>query len=131
MKTVKIWPLSRGALLLGAAAPLAALFLTLSMLAGCAATAVPLSETFNGELEYLKVINDAGPAKDPSIIFLLMGQYLNANREAEGVAFFDSFLQTHGAALAPKQKSLYLAALGPLRASYARQVPLLSRIGWV
>lgn len=131
MNTAQIWPPSWGGLLPATAAHLAALLLILSLLGGCAATAEPPTKTFNGELEYLKVINDAGPAKDPSIIFLLMGQYLNANREAEGIAFFESFLQAHGAALAPKQKSLYLAALGLMRASHARQVPLLSRIGWV
>jgi len=87
--------------------------------------------TFHSELEYLKSINSAGPAGDPQIIFLLMAQYINANQQEEGIAFFASFLETYESRLPPPQKALYLAASGLLRASHANHVPLLKRIGWV
>jgi hypothetical protein len=72
-----------------------------------AAFADATPQTYRPELEYLKVVNSAGPAADPQIIFLLMGQYLNANRLLEGIDFFEAFLARHGAALQPGQKSLY------------------------
>ena len=41
------------------AAPLAALLLILSLIGGCAATAVPPTETFNGELEVVTAVGAA------------------------------------------------------------------------
>ena len=36
------------------------------------------------DLEYLKAVNQAAPPVDPQVLFLLMGQYANANLQAEG-----------------------------------------------
>lgn len=83
------------------------------------------------DLEYLKVINEAGPPSDPQLIFLLSAQYANANRHAEGIATFESLLRSFGARLQTLQKSLYLTALASLRAQHTNDVPLLRRIGWV
>jgi hypothetical protein len=38
------------------------------------------------DLEYLKAVNQAAPPVDPQVLFLLMGQYGNANLQAEGIA---------------------------------------------
>ena len=36
------------------------------------------------DLEYLKAVNQAAPPVDSQVLFLLMGQYANANLQAEG-----------------------------------------------
>jgi hypothetical protein len=43
------------------------------------------------DLEYLKAVNQAAPPADPQLLFLLMGQYANANLEAEGIEFLSAF----------------------------------------
>ena len=60
-----------------------------------------------------------------------MGQYANANRHHEGIEFFSTLLKEFEPRLSDHQKSLYLAALGLLRAGYASEVPFWKRIGWV
>src|SRR3984893_7529117 len=83
------------------------------------------------ELEYLKSVNSAAPPKDPQLLFLLMGAYANANQQAEGVEFFSAHLNEFGPRLSDPQKSLYLSAIGLLRAQHASSVSLLQRIGYV
>src|SRR5262249_36694774 len=83
------------------------------------------------ELEYLKVLNGAGPPRDPQILFLLMGQYANANLHRDGIEFFSTVMKEFEPRLSDSQKSLYLAAIGLLRAGYANEVSFFSRIGWV
>jgi hypothetical protein len=83
------------------------------------------------ELEYFKAVNRAGPPRDPQLLFLLMGQYTNANRHREGIDFFSSLLKQFEPQLSNQQKSLYLAAIGLLRAGYASEVMFWKRIGWV
>jgi glyoxylase-like metal-dependent hydrolase (beta-lactamase superfamily II) len=83
------------------------------------------------ELEYLEAVNRAGPPQDPQLLFLLMGQYANANLHAEGAEEISSLLRQFDAQLSDEQKALYLSAIGALRAGHADRVPFLSRIGWV
>src|SRR5262245_31481068 len=83
------------------------------------------------DLEYLKAVNQAAPPQDPQLLFLLMGQYANANMQAEGVEFFSQRLNEFDARLTDVQRALYLSAIGLLRAQHADGVPLLRRIGWV
>src|SRR5215475_1654708 len=83
------------------------------------------------ELEYFKAVNRAGPPRDPELLFLLMGQYANANRHREGIEFFSSLLKDFEPRLSDRQRSLYLAAIGLLRAGYAEEVSFWKRIGWV
>jgi hypothetical protein len=79
-------------------------------------TAAP---TGRPELDYLKAINRAGPPQDPQMLFLLMGQYANANRHGEGAEFLSARLEEFGPKLSPIQKSLYLTAIAALRAGHA------------
>src|SRR4029077_14005540 len=83
------------------------------------------------ELEYFKAINSVAPPQDPQILFLLMGQYSNANLQNDGVEFFSARLKEFGPRLTDAQKALYLSAIGLLRAQHASQVSLLHRISYV
>ena len=83
------------------------------------------------ELEYLKAVNGAAPPEDPQLLFLLMGAYANANQQAEGAEFLTARLHEFGPRLTDAQKSLYLSAIGLLRAQHASSVSLLHRIGYV
>src|SRR5262245_41825156 len=68
------------------------------------------------DLEYLKAVNQAAPPQDPQLLFLLMGQYANANMQAEGVEFLSARLREFDPRLNDTQKALYLSAIGLLRA---------------
>jgi len=83
------------------------------------------------ELEYLEAVNRASPPDDPQLLFLLMGQFANANLHGEGAEFFAARLKEFEPRLTDQQKSLYLSAIVVLRAGHASQVPLWRRIGWV
>src|SRR5213080_3824998 len=83
------------------------------------------------ELEYLNAVNSVAPPRDPQLLFLLMAQYSNANRQGESAEFFSARLNEFGPRLTDIQKALYLSALGLLRAQHASSVSLLHRIGYV
>src|SRR5215471_7687397 len=82
-------------------------------------------------LEYLKAINEVGPPQDPQLLFLLMGEYSNANLPFEGAEFFSARLKEFGPHLTNVQKALYLSAIALLRAQNASSVSLLHRMGYV
>src|SRR5271169_5442447 len=83
------------------------------------------------ELDYLKAVNSPAPPQDPQLVFLLMAQYSNANRQGEGAEFFSARLNEFGPRLTEVQKALYLSAIGLLRAQHASSVSLLHLIGYV
>jgi glyoxylase-like metal-dependent hydrolase (beta-lactamase superfamily II) len=83
------------------------------------------------ELEYLKAINSVGPPQDPQLLFLLMTQYVNTNRQGEGAEFFSARLKEFEGRLTPIQKSLYLSIIGLLRAQHASSLSFLHRYGYV
>ena len=83
------------------------------------------------DLEYFKAVNSIAPPKDPQLLFLLMGQYANANLQSDGVEFFSARLREFGPHLTDVQKALYLSAIGLLRAQHAPSVSLLHRVGYV
>jgi glyoxylase-like metal-dependent hydrolase (beta-lactamase superfamily II) len=89
------------------------------------------SGSYNVELEYLKAVNSATPPKDPQLLFLLMGAYANANQQGDGVEFLTKRLSDFAPRLDDPQKSLYLGAIGLLRAQHASAVSLLHRVGYV
>jgi glyoxylase-like metal-dependent hydrolase (beta-lactamase superfamily II) len=89
------------------------------------------SSSSRPELEYLKAVNSAAPPQDPQLLFLLMGAYANANQQAEGAEFLSARLNEFGPRLTDAQKSLYLSAVGLLRAQHASSVSLLHRISYV
>ncbi len=83
------------------------------------------------ELEYLKAVTSVAPPRDPQLLFLLMAEYSNANRQGEGAEFFSARLKEFGPRLTDAQKALYLSAIGLLRAQHASSVSLLHRVGYV
>src|SRR5690348_2307477 len=83
------------------------------------------------ELAYLEQVNRWRPPSDPQLVLLLMAQFANANRHAEGAAFFEERRRQFDARLDDEQRALYLAAAASLRAGHAHEVPLLERYGWV
>lgn len=83
------------------------------------------------ELQYLKQVNGWRPPSDPQLLFLLMAQFANAGRHAEGITYFEGVLQRFAPDLDDTRKALYLTALASLRAGHAPEVFVLQRIGWV
>lgn len=83
------------------------------------------------ELEYLKAINSTEPPQDPQLLFLLLTQYVNANRPGEGAEFFSARLKEFEGRLTPVQKSLYLSIISLLRAQHAASLPLLYQYSYV
>jgi len=90
---------------------------------------LPQSASSQPELEYLKAVNSGAPPKDPQLLFLLMGAYANANQQGEGADFLSARLNEFRPHLTDPQISLYLSAIGLLRAQHASSVSLLHRIG--
>lgn len=101
------------------------------LVGGCRATSGDPSRTYHSELEYFKAVTEAGPVGDHQIIALLLIQYVNANQLKDGIGFFESLLAGPASQRSSQERALYLASLGALRASYAGQVFLLRRSGWV
>jgi glyoxylase-like metal-dependent hydrolase (beta-lactamase superfamily II) len=87
--------------------------------------------SYRPELEYLKVVNRAAPPQDPQLLFILMGEFANANQHAEGADFLSARLDEFAPRLTDPQKSLYLSAIGLLRAQHASSVSVFNRIGYV
>jgi glyoxylase-like metal-dependent hydrolase (beta-lactamase superfamily II) len=83
------------------------------------------------EIGYLEAVNALGPPQDPQLLFLLMAQYDSTNLQGQGVEFFSARLKEFGPRLTEVQKSLYLSAIGLLRARRAPRVSLFQRIGYV
>src|SRR5215472_3601368 len=125
MKTA-MYPL---AILLLASA-VAALYRTRTTVAADNATGSPAG-SHGPDLEYLKAVNSVAPPQDPQLLFLLMGQYSNANLPGEGAEFFSARLKEFGPHLTNVQKALYLSAIALLRAQNASSVSLLHRMGYV
>jgi glyoxylase-like metal-dependent hydrolase (beta-lactamase superfamily II) len=90
-----------------------------------------LASSGRPELEYLKAVNNVAPPRDPQLLFLLVAEYSNANRQGEGAEFLSARLKEFGPRLTDTQKALYLSAIGLLRAQHASQVSRLHRIGYV
>jgi glyoxylase-like metal-dependent hydrolase (beta-lactamase superfamily II) len=89
------------------------------------------SASHHPALDYLKAVNGVAPPQDPQLLFLLMAEYANSNREGEGADFFSARLKEFDARLTDVQKGLYLGIIGLLRARHAPAISLLNRFGYV
>jgi len=95
------------------------------------AQAAAASDAQRPELAYLKQVNQWRPPADPQLLFLLMAQFANSGRYADGIAFFADARKRFDPQLNDIQRALYLIAQASLRAGYANDVALLSRYSWV
>ena len=77
------------------------------------------AETYRPELAYLEQVNRWRPPSDPELVLLLMGQFANANRHAEGAAFLEELRRRFDARLNDEQRAIYLTAIASLRAGHA------------
>jgi glyoxylase-like metal-dependent hydrolase (beta-lactamase superfamily II) len=108
-----------------------ALLLTTALLGSLGACASSPTPWPRPELEYLKAVNRAGPPQDPEVLLLLMSRYANANMHREGMEFFSTLVKDFEPRLSDREKAIYLAAIGLLRAGHANDVFFFKRIGWV
>jgi glyoxylase-like metal-dependent hydrolase (beta-lactamase superfamily II) len=83
------------------------------------------------ELAYLKYVNQLRPPSDPELLYILMAQFANAGRYAEGVEYFNGVLRRFKPAIDDTQQAHYLTAIASLRAGQASQIFLLRRLGWM
>lgn len=105
------------------------LIAALCFTASASASAPPAPDA--PELAYLKVVNQWRPPSDPTLLFLLAGQFANSGRAAEGIRYFEDTMHRFGPQLDDTQRALYLIAIANLRAVHANDVFLLKRPGWV
>ena len=88
--------------------------------------------SYHPNLELMKVLLSYGPnEEDDRAVYLLVSFYLSANQQADGIAFFETFLKRYERQMSGTVKAQYLTAYAILRATYAERIPLLKRIGWV
>src|SRR6266478_6613043 len=57
------------------------------------------------ELEYLKAVNSVAPPQDPQLLFLLMGEFANTNRQEAGAEFLSAWLNEFAPRLTDPQKA--------------------------
>lgn len=69
------------------------MFLAVAFLGSLTACASSPKPSLWPELEYFEALNRAAPPRDPQLLFLLMGQYANANMQLEGIDFFSARLK--------------------------------------
>ncbi|WP_421780779.1 MBL fold metallo-hydrolase [Kiloniella litopenaei] len=87
--------------------------------------------SFHSDMLYGEIVLSYGPVEDPRPIFLLANSYIVSNQQKYGIAFFEKLLKRYENHFSADVKANYLAAYAILRATYADNVFLLNRIGWV
>ncbi len=87
--------------------------------------------SYQSSLLMFETLLSYGKARDPRGVLLALNAYLNANQKAHGIALFEGVLNQYRREMAPETQALYLSCLAILRATYADEIPLMRRIGWV
>jgi len=87
--------------------------------------------SFHSDVEFFETVLSYGTNTDPRNTFVLVNSYLTTNQQARGIAFFERLLQRYQNNMVAGTRANYLAAYAILRATYANEVPLISRIGWM
>jgi len=87
--------------------------------------------SFHSEITYLETILSYGPIDDPQPLFLLINAYIVTHQQAYGIAFMERSLKRYKNKMNDNVRAVYLSGYALLRATYADDVPLLSRISWV
>jgi len=87
--------------------------------------------SFHSDLDFFETVMSYGINTDPRITFLMLNAYLAHKQHAHGIAFFEKLLQQYEKNMDDEVRATYLSAYAILRATYANEVFLLKRIGWV
>ncbi len=87
--------------------------------------------SFHSDILYSEVVLSYGPIEDARPIFLLVNSYIVANQQKYGIAFFEKLLKRYETQFSDQVRANYLSAYAILRATYAEEVFLLNRIGWI
>lgn len=86
---------------------------------------------FHSDLAFFETVFSHRAVEDDRLPFLLANAYILTSQHEVGVAFFEQVLQSRRGILSDRALSTHLAAYALIRADYAGEVNLLSRIGWV
>lgn len=87
--------------------------------------------SFHSDIAFYEVVLSYGPSKDPNPIFLLANAYIATNQQNYGIRYFENILERFRFQMSGEVRSNYLSAYALLRASYADNVSLFIRMGWV
>ena len=87
--------------------------------------------SFHSKLAFYETALSYGPLADPRPIFLLTNSYIVNRQQDQGIDFLERTFSQYGETMNPEVRSTYLAAYALLRATYADEVVLFKRIGWV
>ncbi len=87
--------------------------------------------SFHADIAFYETVLSYGSSTDPNPIFLLANAYIATNQQKYGIAYFESSLGSFDFQMTDEVKSNYLSAYALLRASYADNISLISRIGWL
>ncbi|WP_430965503.1 MBL fold metallo-hydrolase [Spongiimicrobium sp. 2-473A-2-J] len=87
--------------------------------------------SFHSDIAFYETVLSYGPSKDPNPVFLLANAYIAANQQQHGIPYFESVLGRFRLQMSDGVRSNYLSAYALLRASYADNISLISRMGWV
>ena len=93
--------------------------------------ALKKGRSFNSDALFFETMLSYGPVDDPRPVFLLVNNYITTNQQKIGIRFFEKLLKNYKSEMTDQQVAIYLSAYALLRATYADEVFLLSRIGWV
>ncbi len=87
--------------------------------------------SFHADILFYEVVLSYGPVADPRPILLLTNAYIVTNQQKYGISYFERLLKRYENSMTDDRRAVYLSAYALLRATYANQVPILSRIMWV
>lgn len=76
------------------------------------------------ELEYLEIMNDAGPPPISLPVIVLAVMYANLNREQEGIERFSKYIAEYSASITPSQRAVYLSLSALLHMSHVEKLPV-------
>ena len=89
------------------------------------------TRSFQAMLHEFEVVLSYGRTEDPRVILQAMNSYLLADQQKVGIDLFSRILDVYGAQMSNEGRAVYESGLGILRATYADNIPLMQRIGWV
>ncbi len=87
--------------------------------------------SFQPTIDLMEVVLSYGANTDPRITFLLVNAYLTCNQQARGIRFFEKLIDTYQDIMADDVQAHYLSAYAIIRATFAEEVFVLRRIGWM